>query len=182
MSVLFLCLHDCHLHIITFFIDYKLTSKKLTFSVLIGEQADCFGAKALRSISRPENLNPFYCLMNLNVRGQEGFLVAHIETVKQIVPSGRGQHGPQALLWTGHKKKKKKRILQWMTVGQGILHVSVPCHHEDSAQALQLWVNFRSPEKMLEPQYQELKSEEIQNPTKNGVTVCHFRRSLGNKV
>lgn len=68
-----------------------------------------------------------------------------------------------------------------MTVGQGILHVSVPCH-EDSAQALQLWVNFRSPEKMLEPQYQELKSEEIQKPTKNGVTVCHFRRSLGNKV
>ncbi|MGH0145529.1 UNVERIFIED_CONTAM: hypothetical protein FKN15_043187 [Acipenser sinensis] len=35
-----------------------------------------------------------------------------------------------------------------------------------------LWVNLRSSEKMVAPQYQELKSKEIPKPSKGGVTVA----------
>ncbi|OBS71457.1 hypothetical protein A6R68_00034 [Neotoma lepida] len=58
-----------------------------------------------------------------------------------------------------------------MTAGRGILHAEMPCS-EEPAHGLQLWVNLRRSEKMVEPQYQELKSEEIPKPTKDGVTVA----------
>ncbi|XP_062939870.1 pirin isoform X2 [Cynocephalus volans] len=60
---------------------------------------------------------------------------------------------------------------RWMTAGRGILHAEMPCS-EEPAHGLQLWVNLRSSEKMVEPQYQELKSEEIPKPSKDGVTIA----------
>lgn len=72
--------------------------------------------------------------------------------------------------------------LQWMTAGRGILHAEMPCS-EEPAHGLQLWVNLRSSEKMVEPQYQELKSEEIPKPSKDGVTVAVISgEALGIKV
>ncbi|ELW63769.1 Dual 3',5'-cyclic-AMP and -GMP phosphodiesterase 11A [Tupaia chinensis] len=64
----------------------------------------------------------------------------------------------------GHVGKLNPGDLQWMTVGRGILHAQMPCT-EEPAHGLQLWVNLRSSEKMVEPQYQELKSEEIPKPS-----------------
>lgn len=72
--------------------------------------------------------------------------------------------------------------LQWMTAGRGILHAEMPCS-EEPAHGLQLWVNLRSSEKMVEPQYQELKSEQIPKPSKDGVTVAVISgEALGIKV
>ncbi|ELV12483.1 Pirin [Tupaia chinensis] len=71
----------------------------------------------------------------------------------------------------GHVGKLNPGDLQWMTAGRGILHAEMPCT-EEPAHGLQLWVNLRSSEKMVEPQYQELKSEEIPKPSKDGVTVA----------
>lgn len=72
--------------------------------------------------------------------------------------------------------------LQWMTAGRGILHAEMPCS-EEPAHGLQLWVNLRSSEKMVEPRYQELKSGEIPKPTKDGVTVAVISgEALGVKV
>ncbi|KAH0500421.1 Pirin [Microtus ochrogaster] len=71
----------------------------------------------------------------------------------------------------GHVGKMNPGDLQWMTAGRGILHAEMPCS-EEPAHGLQLWVNLRSSEKMVEPRYQELKSGEIPKPTKDGVTVA----------
>ncbi|XP_034504885.1 pirin isoform X3 [Ailuropoda melanoleuca] len=71
----------------------------------------------------------------------------------------------------GHVGQMNPGDLQWMTAGRGILHAEMPCS-EEPAHGLQLWVNLRSSEKMVEPQYQELKSEEIPKPSKDGVTVA----------
>lgn len=72
--------------------------------------------------------------------------------------------------------------LQWMTAGRGILHAEMPCS-EEPAHGLQLWVNLRSSEKMVEPQYQELKSKEIPKPSKDGVTIAVISgEALGIKV
>jgi redox-sensitive bicupin YhaK (pirin superfamily) len=69
-----------------------------------------------------------------------------------------------------------------MTAGRGILHAEMPCS-EEPAHGLQLWVNLRRSEKMVAPQYQELKSEEIPKPTKDGVTVAVISgEALGIKV
>lgn len=71
----------------------------------------------------------------------------------------------------GHVGKMNPGDLQWMTAGRGILHAEMPCS-EEPAHGLQLWVNLKRSEKMVEPQYQELKSEEIPKPSKDGVTVA----------
>lgn len=69
-----------------------------------------------------------------------------------------------------------------MTAGRGILHAEMPCS-EEPAHGLQLWVNLRSSEKMVEPRYQELKSGEIPKPSKDGVTVAVISgEALGVKV
>lgn len=73
-------------------------------------------------------------------------------------------------------------LSQWMTAGRGILHAEMPCS-EEPAHGLQLWVNLRSSEKMVEPQYQELKSTEIPKPSQNGVTIAVISgEALGVKV
>ena len=54
---------------------------------------------------------------------------------------------------------------QWMTAGQGILHIETPpealvasggCFH-----GLQLWVNLPREQKMIEPRYQDLTAEQV---------------------
>ncbi|XP_054363276.2 pirin isoform X2 [Mirounga angustirostris] len=71
----------------------------------------------------------------------------------------------------GHVGQMNPGDLQWMTAGRGILHAEMPCS-EEPAHGLQLWVNLRSSEKMVEPHYQEVKSKEIPKPSKDGVTVA----------
>lgn len=54
------------------------------------------------------------------------------------------------------------------TVGRGILHAEMP---NPQMNGLQLWVNLKSSEKMVEPAYQELKSADIPRGEQNGVKV-----------
>jgi hypothetical protein len=57
-----------------------------------------------------------------------------------------------------------------MTAGRGIVHCEMPIG-KDPGHGLQLWVNLSKENKMIEPHYQELKSEDIPIRSKNGVTV-----------
>ncbi|KAJ8796686.1 hypothetical protein J1605_017789 [Eschrichtius robustus] len=63
----------------------------------------------------------------------------------------------------GHAGQLNTGDLQWMTMGWGIVHAEMPCS-EESVHGLQLWVNLRSSQKMVEPWYQEVKSSEIPKP------------------
>ncbi|XP_015426921.1 PREDICTED: pirin isoform X2 [Myotis davidii] len=121
-----------------------VSSKKVTLSVLSQEQSEGVGARVRRSIGRPElkNLDPFLLF----------------DEFKGGKPGGFPDH-------------PHRGFETWMTAGRGILHAEMPCS-EEPAHGLQLWVNLRSSEKMVEPQYQELKSKEIPKPNKDGVTVA----------
>nr|XP_033806431.1 pirin isoform X2 [Geotrypetes seraphini] len=70
----------------------------------------------------------------------------------------------------GHTGRLNPGDLQWMTAGRGIVHAEMPCSDEP-AHGLQLWVNLRSSDKMIAPVYQELKSQDIPKPSKDGVTA-----------
>lgn len=49
----------------------------------------------------------------------------------------------------------------------------MPCS-EESVHGLQLWVNFRSSQKMVEPWYQEVKSSKIPKPVRMVLLLLSF--------
>uniref|UniRef100_A0A8C8YJM7 Pirin n=1 Tax=Prolemur simus TaxID=1328070 RepID=A0A8C8YJM7_PROSS len=133
-------------------------SKKVTLSVLSREQSEGVGARVRRSIGRPElkNLDPFL-LFDEFKGGRPGGFPDHPHRGFETVRTDRGTCTMPYLTCWEHSR--------------GILHAEMPCS-EESAHGLQLWVNLRSSEKMVEPQYQELKNEEIPKPSKDGVTIA----------
>lgn len=159
------------------------SSKKVTLSVLSREQSEGVGARVRRSIGGPElkMLDPFL-LFDEFKGGRPGGFPDHphrgFETVSYLLEGGSMAHED----FCGHVGKMNPGDLQWMTAGRGILHAEMPCS-EEPAHGLQLWVNLKRSEKMVEPQYQELKSEEIPKPSKDGVTVAVISgEALGIKV
>lgn len=57
-----------------------------------------------------------------------------------------------------------------MTAGRGIVHSEMP-YGDLPGKGLQLWVNLRAKDKMVEPEYQELDVSEIPVATEGLVTV-----------
>src|SRR3954464_7320854 len=54
---------------------------------------------------------------------------------------------------------------QWMTAGQGILHIETPPEHLVASGGLfhgfQLWVNLPRADKMIAPRYQDIRAEKV---------------------
>ncbi|XP_030058176.1 pirin [Microcaecilia unicolor] len=148
-----------------------MSVRKVTKLVLSKEQSEGVGARVRRSIGRPElrNLDPFLMLDEFKGGKPAGF-PDHphrgFETVSYLLSGGSMAHED----FCGHSGRLSPGDLQWMTAGRGILHAEMPCSDEP-AHGLQLWVNLRSSDKMIAPEYQELKSKDIPKPSKNGVTA-----------
>ncbi|XP_030627530.1 pirin [Chanos chanos] len=139
--------------------------------VLSVEQSEGVGARVRRSIGRQElkNLDPFLMLDEFRVGKPAGF-PDHphrgFETVTYLL-QGVSAHED----FCGHCGKLEPGDLQWMTAGRGVVHAEMPVS-EEPIHGLQLWVNLKRADKMVEPQYQELKSRDIPKPSKDGVTVA----------
>ncbi|XP_039600990.1 pirin [Polypterus senegalus] len=144
--------------------------RRVIQTVLSVEQAEGVGARVRRSIGRRElnSLDPFLMLDEFKVCKPAGF-PDHphrgFETVTYLL-KGVSAHED----FCGHSGELKPGDLQWMTAGRGVVHAEMPISDEPVC-GLQLWVNLRMSDKMIEPQYQELKSKEIPKLSKNGVTV-----------
>ncbi|KAG0021795.1 hypothetical protein BGZ81_008770 [Podila clonocystis] len=137
-------------------------SRSIVTAVLSREQGEGVGALVRRSIGRPElrNHDPFLMLDEFNVDVKGGF-PDHphrgFETVTYML-EGEFQHEDFA----GHKGTIGPGDLQWMTAGRGIVHSEMPVKtNPGRAHGLQLWVNLPHDQKMCEPQYQELRDEQI---------------------
>ncbi|XP_066510489.1 pirin-like isoform X2 [Hoplias malabaricus] len=155
--------------------------RKVSVSVLSVEQSEGVGARVRRSIGgrRLKNLDPFLLLDEFRVSKPAGF-PDHphrgFETVTYLL-SGVSAHED----FCGHYGKLEAGDLQWMTAGRGVVHAEMPMSDEP-IHGLQLWVNLRKADKMVEPQYQELKNQQIPKPSKDGVTVTIISgESLGVK-
>uniref|UniRef100_A0AAZ3PQI3 Pirin n=1 Tax=Oncorhynchus tshawytscha TaxID=74940 RepID=A0AAZ3PQI3_ONCTS len=144
---------------------------KVLLTVLSVEQVEGVGAHVRRSIGRKEliNLDPFLMLDEFKVKKPSGF-PDHphrgFETVTYVL-KGVSAHED----FCGHSGLLKPGDLQWMTAGRGVVHAEMPVS-EEPVQGLQLWVNLRREDKMVEPQYQELKDSQVPKPSREGVTVA----------
>ncbi|KAG0570296.1 hypothetical protein KC19_6G152100 [Ceratodon purpureus] len=72
--------------------------------------------------------------------------------------------------FAGHKGIIEAGDVQWMTAGRGIVHSEMPAP-TGVQRGLQLWVNLAGKDKMIEPNYQELKASDIPRVKKDGVEV-----------
>jgi len=147
-----------------------MTSRTVQKAFLSVEQAEGVGARVRRSIGRPElrSFDPFLMLDEFKVGKPAGF-PDHphrgFETVTYML-HGAVDHEDFA----GHAGTIKAGDLQWMTAGRGIVHAEMP-HGSEECHGLQLWVNLKKAEKLVEPNYQELLDKDIPKKSENGVTV-----------
>ena len=91
-----------------------------------------------------------------------------IETVTYVL-EGRVEH---------HDSLENRGILekgdvQWMTAGSGIIHHEMPQKTtENKMEGFQLWVNLPAEHKMMNPRYQDIKSNQIKKVTlENNVQI-----------
>ncbi|XP_010913174.3 pirin-like protein [Elaeis guineensis] len=128
------------------------------------------GAVVRRSIGRFElkYFDPFLVLDEFSVAAPAGF-PDHphrgFETVTYML-EGAVTHED----FEGHKGTIMAGDLQWMTAGRGIVHSEMPAG-QGISKGLQLWVNLSSKNKMIEPRYQEIQSNNIASTAKNGIEV-----------
>ncbi len=91
-----------------------------------------------------------------------------IETITYML-RGRVEHGDSM----GNHGTIGAGDVQWMTAGNGILHQEMPEGDPDGRMhGFQLWANLPRANKMMNPRYQDVKSEQIPVVTlEGGVTV-----------
>jgi redox-sensitive bicupin YhaK (pirin superfamily) len=91
-----------------------------------------------------------------------------IETITYVL-HGKVEHGDSM----GNSGIISPGDVQWMTAGNGIIHQEMP--KEDKGKLLwgfQLWANLPSTQKMMDPRYRDVKSNQIPEVTlSSGVTV-----------
>jgi len=62
--------------------------------------------------------------------------------------------------------------VQWMTAGRGLTHSEMPEQEEGVMEGFQLWLNLPAKNKLCEPWYSDIQSEDIPEvTTANGVLV-----------
>uniref|UniRef100_A0A803Q5X0 Pirin-like protein n=2 Tax=Cannabis sativa TaxID=3483 RepID=A0A803Q5X0_CANSA len=138
--------------------------------VLAKLQHEGDGAVVRRGIGRNDlrNLDPFLMLDDFSVSPPAGF-PDHphrgFETVTYML-QGAITHQD----FSGHKGTIRTGDVQWMTAGRGIIHSEMPAG-EGPQMGLQLWINLSSNDKMMEPRYQELTSDDIPSTENDGVEV-----------
>jgi len=138
--------------------------------VLAKPQGEGDGAVVRRSIGRPElkNLDPFLMLDEFAVSPPAGFPDHPHRGFETVTYMLQGSFTHQD--FAGHKGTIGPGDVQWMTAGRGIIHSEMPVG-EGTQTGLQLWINLSSKDKMIEPRYQELLSEDIGRAEKDGAEV-----------
>ena len=89
------------------------------------------------------------------------------ETITYMI-AGRMRHrdsgGREGLLQNGG--------VQWMTAGRGLIHSEMPEQEEGMMEGFQLWLNLPGKDKLCEPWYRDIQSDQLPEvTTDNGVLV-----------
>ena len=96
--------------------------------------------------------NPEYYLKGFPWHPHRG-----IETITYVL-NGDVEHGDSL----GNKGIIKSGDVQWMTAGSGIVHQEMPKGDENNVlHGFQLWANLPSNQKMMNPRYRDIASDQI---------------------
>lgn len=89
------------------------------------------------------------------------------ETVTYML-NGRMRHRDSA----GNEGLVTNGGVQWMTAGRGVIHSEMPEQDEGLMEGFQLWLNLPAKDKMMDPWYRDIPTEEVPCFTVDaGVTV-----------
>ena len=89
------------------------------------------------------------------------------ETVTYML-NGRMRHRDSA----GNEGLVTNGGVQWMTAGRGVIHSEMPEQDEGLMEGFQLWLNLPAKDKMMDPWYRDIPTEEVPRFTVDaGVTV-----------
>ena len=134
------------------------------------------GVRLKRSIGTPtlDYLDPFLLFDDFTSSHQADYeagfpLHPHrgIETVTYVL-EGEVRHKDTL----GHAGSITAGEIQWMTAGRGIMHEEMPQVRPEGIVGFQLWVNLPANLKMTRPRYQEVRSSEIREITReNGARI-----------
>lgn len=138
-------------------------SRTVTKSVAAKAQSEGAGATVRRSIGTHQlrNFTPFLMLDHFDLKQGSGF-PDHPHR-GQITVTYMLQGSVDHEDFAGNKGRIGPGSLQWMTAGKGIVHAEMPVHENGSPdpQGLQLWIDLPKENRMVPPDYQELKAEQI---------------------
>ena len=155
--------------------------------ILTGRAAvDGAGVKLVRVVGHRdvEDFDPFLLLDAFDSTNPEDYVKGFpwhphrgIETVTYLV-SGIIEHGDSL----GNKGEILDGDCQWMTAGSGIIHQEMPKPAERML-GVQLWLNLPAKDKMVDPQYGDIKSENVPILTEEGarirVIAGYYKESAG---
>ena len=107
--------------------------------------------------------NPEYYLKGFPWHPHRG-----IETITYVL-NGEVEHGDSM----GTKDVINSGDVQWMTAGSGIIHQEMPKGDENGLMCgFQLWANLTASQKMMDPRYRDVKSDQIPEVTlENGAKI-----------
>ena len=88
------------------------------------------------------------------------------ETVTYML-EGRMRHRDSA----GHEGLLVPGSVQWMTAGRGVIHSEMPEQEDGRMEGFQLWLNLPARDKLCEPWYRDIASQEIPEWHGDGVTA-----------
>ena len=137
--------------------------------------SDGAGVKLTRVLTRPlqRRLDPFLMLDAFGTDRREDYIGGFpdhphrgFETVTYMI-AGRMRHRDSA----GHEGLLQSGGAQWMTAGRGVIHSELPEQDDGRMEGFQLWLNLPAREKMRDPWYRDIQSEEIPEFTTTGATV-----------
>ncbi len=94
-----------------------------------------------------------------------------IETVTYVI-EGKLEHFDNK----GGKDHLLPGDVQWMTAGRGVVHLEDPAEGE-TVHSLQLWINLPSEQKLCEPRYQNLRSQDMPVRREEGAVIRIFSGS-----
>jgi redox-sensitive bicupin YhaK (pirin superfamily) len=137
--------------------------------------SDGAGVKLTRVLTTPlqRRLDPFLMLDAFGTDNPDDYIGGFpdhphrgFETVTYMI-AGRMRHRDSA----GHEGLLANGGVQWMTAGRGVIHSELPEQEQGSMEGFQLWLNLPAAEKMRDPWYRDISSEEVPQFSRDGATV-----------
>lgn len=138
--------------------------------------SDGAGVKLTRVLTQPlqRRLDPFLMLDAFGTDKAEDYIGGFpdhphrgFETVTYMI-AGRMRHRDSA----GHEGLLQNGGVQWMTAGRGVIHSELPEQEAGRMEGFQLWLNLAAADKMSDPWYRDIQSDDVPTfTTADGTTV-----------